>query len=84
MFKTNASPSAALRQFLHSLGYKNIIVKCGNGRLGWPQLAPCDAIILTAASEDIPPELIRRLKPSGGKNYPKISSAGLHRAFERQ
>ena len=53
------------QQFLHNLGYKNIVVKCGNGRLGWPQQAPYDAIIVTAASEDIPPELIRQLKPGG-------------------
>ena len=53
------------QQFLHNLGYNNITVKCGNGRLGWPQQAPYDAIIVTAASEDIPPELIRQLKPGG-------------------
>ncbi len=54
------------QKFLYNLGYKNITVKCGNGRLGWPQQAPYDAIIVTAASEDIPPELIRQLK-SGGR-----------------
>ena len=51
--------------FLQNLGYENVTVKCSNGRLGWPQLAPYDAIIVTAASEDIPPELIRQLKPGG-------------------
>ncbi|HBH34912.1 MAG TPA: protein-L-isoaspartate O-methyltransferase [Gammaproteobacteria bacterium] len=53
------------QQFLQNLGYNKVAVKCGNGRLGWPQQAPYDAIIVTAASEDIPPELIRQLKPGG-------------------
>jgi len=53
------------QRFLHNLGYNNVAVKCGNGRLGWPQQAPYDAIIVTAASEDVPPELIRQLKPGG-------------------
>jgi protein-L-isoaspartate(D-aspartate) O-methyltransferase len=53
------------QKFLSNLGYENVTVKCGNGRLGWPQLAPYDAIIVTAASGDIPPELIRQLKPGG-------------------
>ncbi|MEN8213793.1 MAG: protein-L-isoaspartate(D-aspartate) O-methyltransferase, partial [Pseudomonadota bacterium] len=55
----------AAQERLQRLGYRNISVKCGNGRLGWPQQAPYDAIIVTAASGDIPPELIRQLKPGG-------------------
>jgi protein-L-isoaspartate(D-aspartate) O-methyltransferase len=50
---------------LHRLGYVNIHVHQGNGRLGWPPLAPYDAIIVTAASKDIPPELLHQLKAGG-------------------
>lgn len=46
-------------------GYDNISVRSGNGRLGWPQAAPFDAVIVTAAGEDIPPALLQQLKPGG-------------------
>jgi protein-L-isoaspartate(D-aspartate) O-methyltransferase len=50
---------------LKSLGYSNISVKNGNGYEGWPELAPFDAIIVTAASKDIPGKLVEQLKVSG-------------------
>ncbi len=46
-------------------GYENINVRAGNGRLGWPQAAPFDAVIVTAAGEDVPPALLEQLKPGG-------------------
>ncbi|MFH1852806.1 MAG: protein-L-isoaspartate(D-aspartate) O-methyltransferase [Candidatus Neomarinimicrobiota bacterium] len=55
--------SAAAR--LDSLGYKNVSVKIGDGYRGWPDAAPFDRIIVTAAPEEIPPRLIEQLKPSG-------------------
>lgn len=48
------------------LGYKNIAVKNADGYYGWKEFAPFDAIIVTAASEHIPPPLIKQLK-NGGK-----------------
>lgn len=47
------------------LGYKNIHAKIGDGYEGWPEHAPYDAIIVTAAPEHIPEPLIAQLKPGG-------------------
>ena len=50
---------------LKRLGYSNVEVSLGNGYDGWPQHAPYDKIIVTAAPELIPPALIEQLKPGG-------------------
>jgi protein-L-isoaspartate(D-aspartate) O-methyltransferase len=50
---------------LRRLGYDNVVVKAGDGYLGWPEHAPFDAIIVTAAPEEIPPPLIEQLRPGG-------------------
>ena len=50
---------------LKKLGYKNVTVRCGDGYLGWPEEAPFDAIIVTAAPEYIPPKLTEQLKEGG-------------------
>ncbi|MBM4053537.1 MAG: protein-L-isoaspartate(D-aspartate) O-methyltransferase [Planctomycetes bacterium] len=50
---------------LQTMGFDNIAVKIGDGYNGWPECAPFDAIIVTAASEKIPQPLIDQLKPSG-------------------
>jgi protein-L-isoaspartate(D-aspartate) O-methyltransferase len=41
------------------------VLRTGNGGLGWPEHAPFDAIIVTAAAPDIPPALIEQLRPGG-------------------
>jgi protein-L-isoaspartate(D-aspartate) O-methyltransferase len=46
-------------------GYKNIVVKYGDGYQGWPDQAPFDAIIVTAAPPVIPKTLIEQLKEGG-------------------
>jgi len=51
---------------LKSLGYSNIEYRTGNGYDGWPEHAPYDAIIVTAAASHIPQALIEQLK-SGGR-----------------
>lgn len=55
--------SAASR--LKDLHYKNITVREGDGYGGWPEEAPFDAIIVTAAPERIPQPLIEQLAPGG-------------------
>jgi len=50
---------------LRQLGYKNIETKIGDGYIGWPERAPFDAIIVTAAAPHIPPALVAQLKPGG-------------------
>jgi protein-L-isoaspartate(D-aspartate) O-methyltransferase len=47
------------------LGYQNVTVRAGDGYLGWPEHAPFDAIIVTAAAPRIPPPLLEQLKPGG-------------------
>ncbi len=51
------------RERLQRLGYDNVEVHTGNGHFGWPEHAPYDAIIVTAAADRIPPALIEQLKP---------------------
>ncbi|MGN2390416.1 protein-L-isoaspartate(D-aspartate) O-methyltransferase [Pelomicrobium sp. G1] len=52
-------------QRLQRAGYANVEVKVGNGYYGWPEKAPFDKVIVTAAPELIPPPLINQLKPGG-------------------
>jgi protein-L-isoaspartate(D-aspartate) O-methyltransferase len=52
-------------QRLQRLGFHNIEVRVGNGHFGWPEHAPYDAILVTAAAPEIPPALIEQLKPGG-------------------
>ena len=53
------------RATLASLGYKNIHVRAGNGYLGWPEHAPFDRVMVTAAPDDIPRALVEQLKVGG-------------------
>lgn len=50
---------------LERLGYDNVTVRIGDGYRGWPELAPFDAIIVTAAPEKVPAPLIDQLKIGG-------------------
>jgi len=50
---------------LQRLGYDRVSVKHGDGWDGWQEHAPFDAIIVTCAAGQIPPPLIRQLKPGG-------------------
>lgn len=49
----------------HSLGYTNIHVKAGNGTLGWPEEAPFDRIMITAATPKVPDPLMEQLSEEG-------------------
>jgi protein-L-isoaspartate(D-aspartate) O-methyltransferase len=50
---------------LDALGYTNIVYRIGDGSLGWPEHAPFDRIITTAAAGKIPAALIGQLAPEG-------------------
>lgn len=50
---------------LERLGYDNVTVRAGDGYAGWPEYAPFDGIIVTAAAPQIPPPLLEQLKPGG-------------------
>jgi protein-L-isoaspartate(D-aspartate) O-methyltransferase len=55
--------SAAER--LKRLGYGRVVVRHGDGYLGWPEHAPFDAIIVTAGADHVPPPLVEQLKRGG-------------------
>ena len=50
---------------LNQLGYRNVVAKVGDGYQGWPEHAPFDAIMVTAAPREVPQPLIEQLKPGG-------------------
>ncbi|MGA2193244.1 MAG: protein-L-isoaspartate(D-aspartate) O-methyltransferase, partial [Nitrospirota bacterium] len=53
------------RKVLDALGYSNVAVRMFDGTYGWPDQAPFDAIIITAASPEIPQPLFDQLKEGG-------------------
>ncbi len=61
----HATLAERAKKLLDSLGYNNIHVKTGDGYLGWPEVAPFDAIIVTAAAPKIPQPLLDQLKKGG-------------------
>ena len=68
-----AARSAAL---LEELGCSNVTVRQGDGYLGWPEQAPFDRIILTAAPDEVPKALLNQLKP-GGRLVAPVGSTPL-------
>lgn len=62
------------RERLHGLGYP-VQVRLGDGRLGWPEQAPFDGIIVTAAAPDVPPALAAQLADDGRLVIPVGASA---------
>jgi protein-L-isoaspartate(D-aspartate) O-methyltransferase len=66
------------KQRLKRLGYDNVEVKHGDGYLGWPDEAPFDAIIVTAAPPEIPQKLVEQLTEGGrmvipvGESYQQL------------
>lgn len=53
------------RQRLQRMGYSNVEIDVRNGHLGWPEHAPYDAIVVTAAASRIDEALLGQLKPGG-------------------
>ncbi len=55
---------------LAELGYDNVEVRIGNGREGWPEHAPYDGILVTAAGRRVPKALVDQLRPGGRMAIP--------------
>jgi protein-L-isoaspartate(D-aspartate) O-methyltransferase len=64
------------KALLERLGYANVHVRAGDGFAGWPEAAPFDAIIITAAAPQPPPPLLAQLKPGGRMILPLESRFG--------
>ena len=65
---------------LKRVGYNNVNVKVSDGYFGWPEQAPFDAIVVTAAAEFVPPPLIEQLK-EGGKMIIPIGSPYMNQTL---
>jgi protein-L-isoaspartate(D-aspartate) O-methyltransferase len=64
------------RQVLADLGYRNIETRVGDGYAGWPEAAPFDGIVVTAAPDHVPPALVEQLAPGGRLVIPVGSQSG--------
>ena len=67
----------AANKVLKKLGYRNIKSLLSDGSLGWPEYAPYDGIIVTAAAPKIPPALTDQLAPNGRLVIPLESSGSF-------
>ena len=62
--------SSVAGERLAALGFDNVVTRAANGYLGWPEYAPYDGIMVTAAATHIPPALIEQLKPGASMAIP--------------
>jgi protein-L-isoaspartate(D-aspartate) O-methyltransferase len=76
--------SGRAKETLSAMGYSNIEFKTGDGRAGWPEEAPFDGIIVTAAPGDVPPTLQEQLAEGGRLIIPVGTlSQYIHRIVRR-
>ena len=75
--------AARARAQLAELGYRNIDVRTGNGYLGWPEQAPFDRIMVTAAPDDVPSALVQQVKIGGLMAIPVGSAVQQLRILRR-
>src|SRR5258707_6334539 len=61
----HAQLAASAESTLHRLGYRNVKIRVGDGSQGWPQYAPFDAILVSAATPAMPPALFAPLREGG-------------------
>jgi protein-L-isoaspartate(D-aspartate) O-methyltransferase len=61
---------ASAENTLHRLGYRNVKVRVGDGSQGWAEYAPFDAILVSAATPEMPPALFAQLRDGGRMMVP--------------
>ncbi|MGA9475538.1 MAG: protein-L-isoaspartate(D-aspartate) O-methyltransferase [Terriglobales bacterium] len=76
VFSVERYPSLAnsAESILRRLGFRNVKIKVGDGSMGWSEHAPFDAILVSAATAEVPPALIEQLK-EGGRLIIPVGSA---------
>lgn len=71
------------RRRFHKLGLNNIYTRYADGHLGWPSQAPFDGIVVTAAAQEIPAELLEQLRV-GGVMVAPVQRGGMQRLLAIQ
>ena len=66
----HAQLAASAQNVLQQLGYHNVKIKVGDGRLGWPECAPFDGILVSAATAEMPRALFDQLREGGRMMLP--------------
>jgi len=66
----HAQLAASAERTLHRLNYRNVKIRVGDGSLGWPEYAPFDAILVSAATAEMPPALFAQLREGGRMMLP--------------
>ena len=61
----HAQLAALAESTLHRLGYRNMKIRVGDGSQSWPEYAPFDAILVSAATPEMPPALFAQLREGG-------------------
>ncbi len=66
----HAQLAASAENTLHRLAYGNVTIRVGDGIQGWPEHAPFDAILVSAATPEMPPMLFAQLREGGRMMVP--------------
>jgi protein-L-isoaspartate(D-aspartate) O-methyltransferase len=66
----HAQLAASAESTLHCLEYRNVKIRVGDGSQGWPEYAPFDAILVSAATFEMPPALFAQLREGGRMMVP--------------
>jgi len=72
----HASLAALAESTLRQLGHSNVKIRIGDGRQGWTEYAPFDAILVSAATADVPPALFAQLSEGGRMILPVGPASG--------